>query len=219
MARRSEQARAALMDAAEELFGRDGIDQVSSRRIAEHAGSSNHSAVAYHFGDRDGLIRALFERHSGQTADLRAAMFRDVGTDGTLTDYLRCMILPATQLLSTLPVPSWRARFVNQVRHNPAAAAILAERATTVSADMAELRTLLFRHLDHVDRDVLLGRSWILSRMIFDVCAEYEAGIAAGNREPDWEALGNFLTDAAAGILGAPVSEPSPFHPNPASIP
>ncbi|MGW0041414.1 TetR family transcriptional regulator [Rhodococcus sp. NPDC003348] len=218
MARKSELARTALMDAAEELFGRYGIDQVSSRRIAEHAGAANHSAVAYHFGDRDGLIRALFERQAETTDALRSAMFREIGADGSLTDYLRCMILPATQSFSALPIPSWRARFISQARHNPTAVKLLTERATTVSSESEEIRALTLTHLGHLDRDVMIGRAWILSRMIFDVCAEYEASVAAGNREAAWEALGNFLTDAAAGLLGAPVSEPSPFHPDPATL-
>ena len=218
MTRRSEQARTALLDAAEELFGRHGIDQVSSRRIAEHADNANHSAVTYHFGDRDGLIRALFDRQAAMTDDLRVAMFRAAGPDGDLTDYLRCMILPVTQSLSMLPVPSWRARFLNQARHNPTAAALLAERATVVSGPSEELRAQTFARLSHLDRDVLVGRAWMLSRIIFDVCAEYEASIAAGDREPNWAGLGNFLTDAATGILAAPVSEPSPFHPDPAPL-
>ncbi|MFD4295475.1 TetR/AcrR family transcriptional regulator [Rhodococcus sp. NPDC058505] len=218
MARKSEQARTALMDAAEELFGRYGIDQISSRRIAEQAGNSNHSAVAYHFGDRDGLIRALFDRQAASTGALRTAMLHDIGTDGSLTDYLRCMILPATQAFSLLPPPSWRARFINQARHNPTAAALFAQRAASISAESERIRALAMTHLGHLDREVMVGRAWILSRMIFDVCAEYESGIAAGNRPADWAALGNFLTDAAAGLLGAPVSEPSPFHPDSSTL-
>ncbi|MFD1812697.1 TetR/AcrR family transcriptional regulator [Rhodococcus gannanensis] len=219
MARKSELARTALMDAAEELFGRYGIDQVSSRRIAEFAGNSNHSAVAYHFGDRDGLIRGLLDRHARQTDALRTAMVRGIGADAALPDYLRCMILPAVQVLSELPTPSWRARFISQARHNPTAAAAFAERATSVPENLEDLRARTFAHLCHVDRDVLVGRAWILGRTVVDVCAEYEASIAAGDREPQWEALGNFLTDVAAGMLGAPVSEPTPFHPESPGLP
>lgn len=214
MTRRSEHARAALLDAAEELFGREGIDQVSSRRIAEHAGSANHSAVAYHFGDREGLIAALLDRHTAAADDLRAAMIADLGPDPDLTAYLRCMILPATQSFSNLPTPCWRARFISKARHNPTAAELMRKRATEISGESARIRALTLSHLGHLDRDVLIGRAWVLSRIIFDVCAEYEAGIEAGDREADWSGLGNFLTDAAAGLLGAPISEPSPFHPH-----
>ncbi|WP_280505436.1 TetR/AcrR family transcriptional regulator, partial [Nocardia farcinica] len=63
MARHGDQSRQALLDAAEELFATQGIDSVSNRRIAEFAGQANHSAVAYHFGGRDDLIRAIFDRH------------------------------------------------------------------------------------------------------------------------------------------------------------
>ncbi|MCO8277551.1 hypothetical protein M1L60_43930 [Actinoplanes sp. TRM 88003] len=33
------------------------------RQVGEAAGNANHSAVRYHFGGRDGLLRAMISRH------------------------------------------------------------------------------------------------------------------------------------------------------------
>lgn len=216
MARHSEVARGALMDAAEELYGRDGIDQVSNRRIAERAGNANHSAVAYHFGDRDGLVTAMLDRHAARTEPLRAAMLAALGPDPTLVELLRCLVLPAVRGLFDRPEPGWRARFLNQVRATPSTAALLERPVAEPSATAAVMAATAAR-LTHVDQQVLDGRGWMLTGMVFEVCAGYEAEVAAGARAPDWAGLGCFLTDAAAGMLAAPVTTPG-FAPDPKLI-
>lgn len=49
----------AILTAAEGLMGRHGIEGVSMRQITMAAKMANNSAIAYHFGDRDGLLRAI----------------------------------------------------------------------------------------------------------------------------------------------------------------
>ncbi len=55
-------AREKLISAADSLFAADGIEGVSQRRILSEAGQRNQSAIQYHFGSRQGLIRAVLER-------------------------------------------------------------------------------------------------------------------------------------------------------------
>src|SRR5262249_48885717 len=49
---------------AEELYGGQGIDAVSLREIQRASGVKNVNALQYHFGDRNGLLTALLEKHS-----------------------------------------------------------------------------------------------------------------------------------------------------------
>lgn len=50
-----------IMDAAEALFAEYGHDNTSMRQITGAAGV-NLSAVNYHFGSKDGLVQAVFQR-------------------------------------------------------------------------------------------------------------------------------------------------------------
>lgn len=60
------EARLAIVRAAEGLFASQGIDGPSLREIARRAGQGNTNATQYHFGDRDGLVLAVLERHRGR---------------------------------------------------------------------------------------------------------------------------------------------------------
>lgn len=53
----------ALVSAAERLFAERGSASVSLREINAAAGSTNASAIQYHFGGRRGLVRAVLEKH------------------------------------------------------------------------------------------------------------------------------------------------------------
>lgn len=57
---RRQATQAALIEVAESLFAESGIDGVSLRQIGAAAGSSNPGVVAYHFGDKAGLVDAIF---------------------------------------------------------------------------------------------------------------------------------------------------------------
>jgi AcrR family transcriptional regulator len=50
-----------ILDVAEKLFAEQGLDRVSIRDITEAAGV-NIAAVSYHFGGKDELIAAVFDR-------------------------------------------------------------------------------------------------------------------------------------------------------------
>ena len=56
--------RGRLLDADEELFAERGIAATSLRQVTGHAGA-NVAAVNYHFGSKDGLVVAVFERILG----------------------------------------------------------------------------------------------------------------------------------------------------------
>ena len=57
----SPNTRLRILDAAEELFGEQGFDRVSIRHITTKAGV-NLAAINYHFGSKEDLIAAIFER-------------------------------------------------------------------------------------------------------------------------------------------------------------
>jgi TetR/AcrR family transcriptional regulator, regulator of cefoperazone and chloramphenicol sensitivity len=61
MSARGDQTREALIDAAVEVFGRDGFRAASTRSIADTA-RVNQALIGYHFGGKPGLYVAVFDR-------------------------------------------------------------------------------------------------------------------------------------------------------------
>jgi AcrR family transcriptional regulator len=70
MPRRGDNTRNQILDAAEQLYSSLGVANVSLRQIRIESKQRNDSAVQYHFGDRDGIIRALAERHLPNLSDI-----------------------------------------------------------------------------------------------------------------------------------------------------
>ena len=66
--------RAALVDAALELFAERGIGSVSMREIGRAAGQRNSNAVQYHFGERGALLVAVLSPFHELVAARRGAL-------------------------------------------------------------------------------------------------------------------------------------------------
>jgi AcrR family transcriptional regulator len=67
-----------LILTAERLFAQHGIDAVSLREIGEQAGQRNSAVVNYYFGDRAGLVRAIFEYRDAQIEARRHEMINAI---------------------------------------------------------------------------------------------------------------------------------------------
>ena len=53
-----------IVAAAERLFAERGLDGVSLVEVGRAAGQRNRSAVQYHFGDKQGLVHAILDKHT-----------------------------------------------------------------------------------------------------------------------------------------------------------
>lgn len=193
-----------LLDAAERLFAEQGIHVVSDRRIAEAAGNSNHSAVRYYFGGREGLIRALLDRHREQTNPLRSELFANAHS---LLDDIRALVMPTTAALAELPSPSWRARFLAQAQHDPSTMAIMAEESDD-PFPAREVYASIVHRLDHLDPEIVRGRAELMNHLVATTCAALESRSARSGETPEWQETGDFLCDAIAGMLQAPTNRP-----------
>jgi len=93
-------AERALIEAAEELYARHGLDGVSLREIGAYAGSANNSVVQHHFGGKDNLIRAIFEFNLVELDAVRAqrlAAAEAAGLLGDLKTLVETLLLPIAQ--------------------------------------------------------------------------------------------------------------------------
>jgi len=199
-------AREALLDAAEELFARNGIDAVSNRRIVDRAGAANHSAVAYHFGGREGLLRALVLRHQDELSRRRRELLAELSESPNIHELVTCRLRPLFELLDSLPTPRWRAQFLSQVAAAPSAVAVAKE--AIGEADLPDSLRFINGEVNGIPEKVLRGRAYLLGTMVIGVCADQEAKMNEEANQGSWEQVGRFLIDASAGMLGAPVTDP-----------
>jgi AcrR family transcriptional regulator len=90
--------RESLLDAAETLFSERGIQAASLRAITEQAGA-NLAAVHYHFGSKQGLVRAVFSR---RLAPLNTERLLRLGRSeeggGEIEDVLHAFLAPALDM-------------------------------------------------------------------------------------------------------------------------
>jgi TetR/AcrR family transcriptional regulator, regulator of cefoperazone and chloramphenicol sensitivity len=194
-----------LLDAAERLFGEHGIPPVSDRKIAEAAGNSNHSAVKYYYGGRTGLLQALLDRHLTALEPGRKAMHDQ--SESLLGD-IRALVIPVTMTFAELPPPSWRARFLRQAYNDPATVELLRTNADRAPAAGALLASIAGR-LSHIDPRIVEARARLMTHIIVTACADIEENAEASADRP-WAEAGDFLCDALAGLLQAPVTIPAP---------
>ena len=95
-----------ILDAAELLYGDRGVDGVSLREIRLAAGQRNSSALQFHFGDADGLLRALAERHMPRIGALHDRLRADLVADPSSAEpdvLLELMIRPWAEYISHGP--------------------------------------------------------------------------------------------------------------------
>jgi AcrR family transcriptional regulator len=109
--------REAIMQTAERLFAERGLEGVSLREIATASGQRNNNAAQYHFGDRDGLIKAIYAYRAYELNEHRLAAIAGLGARGSLGDpfsLLRALLEPHARHIGD---PEWHfLGFLDQLR-------------------------------------------------------------------------------------------------------
>ena len=103
-----------MIDAAERLVAEKGLAALTVQAVQDAAGQRNKSAVQYHFGGRDGLVRALLAARMDEPNQERTAMLLDLGSEPTTArpgrghrgPPRRVGARPTAELLGPLPAPS-----------------------------------------------------------------------------------------------------------------
>src|SRR5262245_25019066 len=118
-------ARLVIVEAAERLFAERGIEAVSLRDVNLAAGQRNHSAAQYHFGDRAGLIAAVFEARMTTINEHRHRLLAGLDQDDPLAALAGVLVAPLVDAVAA--TPSWYARFLARARWDTLAGDVLAE--------------------------------------------------------------------------------------------
>jgi AcrR family transcriptional regulator len=115
--RSPEPARREILDAALRIFATNRISAVSMREIRLAAKQRNGGALQYHFGDMDGLLRALIERELPLLTDRRKALLAvaDLAGPEDLWSVAAVWALPYAQLATGSERERYVVRFLSQL--------------------------------------------------------------------------------------------------------
>lgn len=156
-----------ILDAAEELFGRDGVAHTSTRAILRAARQRNESALQYHFGGRDGLIAALHARRMEQVEQLRQARLARIDPEARLgvRQIVEIQITPFVEMAQLDPGFVHYLRAIGEVAFSPRAQLLELVGRYEVTSD-ARLRSYVERAGGDLSGDVLDRRSDMARRFM-----------------------------------------------------
>ena len=107
-----------LIIAAERLIGEFGLEGVSFRQIGAAAGAANHFAVQYHFGNKDGLVNAIFAYRLPWLEARRAELLTAIAQSGRLNEpraLVEVIFRPVAELIDLNGRRTW-ARFLARMQ-------------------------------------------------------------------------------------------------------
>ena len=202
--------RSALLDAAAVLMDERGIDNVSLNEISRASGHRNRSAVSYHFGSRDAVIRELVNRTMNTIDAERNALLDHLETTGaplTLRTTLEVLVGPFTRQLRTEEGRRY-VRLCAQLLNHPRFVADPGELAAANSSVQRSARYLA-PVLADLPRDVAAERRSQAAGFIIRACAD-QARLLDADPPPrpvlGIEAFTANLVNVLLGLLKAPTT-------------
>ena len=190
-----------MIDAAERIAATEGFGAMTVRAVQAAAGQANKSAVQYHFGDRDGLIRAVLDARMAPANERRTAMLAALDPDPSLRDLVEVYVLPLAESVESHE-PSYWARFLLQAVNDPKIGQ-MAMASVESEAFRATQRRLLDR-LEHLPEPLRTTRLGAALGFVCAALAAFEVG--ALPEGVDAAALNVDLVDACVGLLATPSS-------------
>ena len=200
------ETRRRLIRAAERVYADRGVDNATVREILTVAGVSNSSAVQYHFGSRDDLVKVVFSQHGQRIDEHRAPMVAQLRAQrepATVAQLISAVTMPlAEQLRSESGRDCLRAIVHMRERGGLRASGELGSR---VSADLAWIHEQLDERLDYLPSAVRKERVAAWSDMIVAALggrASYP--IDAADHRLGVDDFATNLVDMGAAALQAP---------------
>lgn len=200
-----------LLEVAERLFARNGIDGTSMREINRAADQQNASAIHYYFGSKEALVTAILDRRMSAVNGARLALIDGLETAGAAQDLRRItevFILPLAEQMNDGSGSNNYIRFLAQF-YASTQFDIWAIAKDRNDESLSRVVTLLHRALPHLPRRLLRDRVSITLRQAIYALADFERDSAAGRLNFAFDQPGFVanLVDMIEAALAAPMSE------------
>ena len=195
--RRSQRTRETIVRTAERLFATHGVEGVSLNTITTAAHQNNRNAVQYHFGNKKGLLQAIFDKHSPNVMKRRHELIDQLMAEDLPMAIVaaKAMVLPLAELNATNTLNY----FLNSEE------GIRLQRETKLAELVAE-------QMNHIPSSLILQRFMLLAGFVFHSLSEH-ARIRNSDAKlgvlSDTELMVSNLIDSCAGLLSAGASDHS----------
>jgi AcrR family transcriptional regulator len=196
-----ESTRVMLMEVAERLFATRGIEAVTLREIQEAAGQSNTSVIRYHFGSRDGLIRALIAFRQHTLGAVRREVLAQMRDEGKEADPRAVVWLLVRPLANSIKAGEMFVPFLARLAEDPRARSDYWPDHVDDDWTQEKLEELVDAALQDLPERIRRGRTFQLYIGLINVLAES----ARSGRGMSESQLHNYV-DGWVGMLTAPVS-------------
>jgi AcrR family transcriptional regulator len=213
MTARGEETRNRLLDAAERLLAERGVFGASLREVNAAAGQRNNAALHFHFGGRDGLVRAIAERHLPRIEARQQELFDVAERDGCLGDVrtlVAIIVRPSAEYVAAGPRERAWLRIATELGTRPETASEVITTAASAAAWSAG--THLLEHLTSecgMSRDDAVERVWMVMDIVMQAVARRARFEDAETRRsaPPHDVFVEDLLDVTCAAVTAPVSE------------
>jgi AcrR family transcriptional regulator len=190
-----------LLLAAERLFAEHGLAGISLRQISIEAGSSNNSAIRYHFGSKDDLLRAIFAYRLSDLTQ-RRDLLRARANPDDLRAQLEAHILPLIELAES-PDSSY-VSFIEQLQR--AGAVDVFRHQADAMKSQQEFTLRMRRLLPHIPEPARSMRIQQAQDLAVHLAAERERAIRRNDAVATFALFVSGVVDGLAGFLEAPAS-------------
>ena len=207
---RGDAARASIVATAERLFAERGIETVALRDVSAAAGQGNHSAAQYHFGDRRGLVAAVYEnrmRHVDARRHAYLAALHDADRTDEVRGLVEATVVPLLDIVAE--VDGWYARFLARMRWEPAAWDIVVSLSTATS--FRRVVSGLNRALRDLPPAVRRHRLDQMLTLAIGTLAGWEGAPSRGEKRLSRAQLADDLVSTAVALLRAPCEPIEPL--------
>jgi len=173
---------------AESLFGERGIDGVTMRMICEAADQKFAGSVQYHFGDRLGLLFAVFEYREDQLQPQRQALIDEGRKTGQLDNVrflLRILFEPNFRMYEEQGTISYmRCHAAYLATHRPRGIDHPVDLDSPTTRVMREAMILLERRLSAMGPKLAAFRLECVGAMFLQGVTQYASGPAHSGMTP-----------------------------------
>lgn len=206
--------RAKLVAVAERLFAERGVEGVSLNEINKAAGQRNSNACQYHFGNKNGLLQAILDKHVPGIAARRNEMFDrlDAAGNATLRDVIKAFVYPVAEKLFDA---NGGKEFIH-VNAQLVVPFMLSQRQLTTSPLTVPGVQRLTRALQtalqefQLPAPVMEQRLLLAAMLLFHSLADHSrmhgTGLVQTDTANDTELFVNNLEDSIVALLSAPLS-------------